>query len=381
MPVKELLNRNNESSSIMSQSGVLVKNGKLKFLDFVRAAATIAVFVFHTGYLFAFSRTSIINWVKLVTDGGTVGVSVFFVLSGFLLFYQLYKNKEQLDGPKLKAYIKKRLLRILPLYYFSLFFIVIFLRHDILFAADGVRSILYNLIFTRGIKSGGGGGTITINPVYWSLVVEMHFYILLPIFYHFFYKLKNILLFVGVLLLGVAYRLALVYLVKTPSMQFMRFTPANFDYFALGMLGAYLYVNHAKVLNYIGNQYLQIASVVVFILFVHYYDLSFLPTLSYVFAPVLLGFITVFCMLSFLMNDRSLLSKIFTSAPFLYIAKISFSIYIWHAIIISKVDVLALPNAQKIIINIVLTLVVSATTYYLVEAPFLRVKNRKIASV
>ncbi|MEI8361146.1 MAG: acyltransferase [bacterium] len=354
---------------------VLIQDKRIKTFDIVRSFATILVFIFHAGYLLNYSRDGVIDWYKLNFVTGTVGVCVFFVLSGFLLFYQLYKNHEGLDKSRLLVYIKNRLFRILPLYYFSIFFIIIFLRHDIFLAEDGLRSVLYNLIFIRGIKGSNGGATITINPVYWSLLVEMHFYFILPIFYYFFYKYKKLYLFLILIALGLGYRLFLVYFIKTPSMQFMRFTPANLDFFAIGMLGAYCYVNGYNWVRSMGGMFFQALALIVFFLFIYWFDLNFAPTISYIFAPIFLSIIIVFGMLSFLSNENTAIVRLFSVRPIMFIAKISFSIYIWHAIIIGVVEKMPYTNIHKYILNILITLVFSTITYYLIEEPFIKLKT------
>jgi len=351
---------------------------KFKTLDAVRALATMMVFIFHAGYLLPsfINQSNKFGLGKFIYVGGTVGVSVFFVLSGFLLFYQMYKKKEGLDAEKVKDYTRKRLLRILPLYYFSLFFIVFVFKRDMIFAQDGLRSIIYNLFFIRGIKGANGGGTITINPVYWSLIVEMHFYFFLPIFYYIFNKYKKVSLFFILALLGILYRIIIVTKLGNPSMQLLRFTPANFDFFAFGMLGAYLYVNHSKLLNFLGKAHSQIICLSVFLLFIYFYDLDFLPTLSYIFAATLLGIITILCILSFLSNEQSFLGKLFTSTPVLFVGKISFSIFIWHTVVINQFGGTALSSATQFILDAFVTLVVSTISYYAIEAPFLKLKSK-----
>lgn len=348
------------------------KNERIKTFDFVRAAATLSVFLFHAGYLLSYTKTGFINWGRLEYFSGTVGVSAFFVLSGFLLFYQMAKDNKPLDAERLKYYVKKRALRILPLYYFSLFFIVLVLQRDILWASDGLRSIVYNLLFIRGPFGGGG---ITINSVYWTLIVELHFYILLPVFYYIFYKYKKISLFFLLILLGFIYRTAVVFFLHHPNMQLLRLIPANFDFFALGMLGACLYLRHGKWVNYLGKGYIQLFFLVALVLFVNFYDLDFYPTVAYIFAPALLGTIIVLGMLSFLFNEQTFLAKLATSAPMLFVAKISFSVYIWHTIVIGRVaNSFAVSNGAKFILSLIFTLAVSTVSYYLIEEPFLKVK-------
>lgn len=356
---------------------------RIKTFDGVRAGATAAVFLYHTGYLLTYSDWPI-RWLTFVNAAGTVGVSVFFILSAFLLFYQLYKDGKGLDAERLKEYARKRLLRILPLYYFSIFFIVLFVRHDILFSGDVFRTIAYNLAFIRGIKnSSGGGGTIPINPVYWSLVVEMHFYFILPIIYYLFYKTKKLFPFFIMIGLGLIYRALVTFAWGHPTMQFLRFTPANFDFFAFGMLGAYFFVNRQKHkwVQCLGNIYVQTSLFVAFFVFVYFYDLEFRPTLAYIFAPLLLGFIGSLSILSFLVDESTTLAKALTVKPIRFLAKISFSVYIWHPIVIGKVSELPITNLSKFYVSIIAVTIFATISYYLIEAPFLNLGVKKKAKI
>lgn len=356
----------------MNEAVKIEKIERIKIFDSVRAGATIAVFIFHAGYLFSYSGSSIIDWHRLVYFSGTVGVSVFFVLSGFLLFYQMYKKNEALNFTRLSDYIKKRCLRILPLYYFSLFFILFVFRHDILLGENSLRTIMFNLLFLRDFYR--SGPSISINPVYWTLIIEMHFYVLLPFFYYLFHRYKKISLFFVLILLGIAYRTSIVILMADPGVPFLLLTPANFDFFAFGMFGGYLYVERGRLVGYIGKNLSQVILLSIFTLFVYFYDLSYFSKIPYVFAPTLFGLIIMLCILSFLINEKSLLGRLFTSKPVLFIAKISYSIYIWHAIVIGKIENLLISNNEKLVLNIIVTFAVSTVSYYLVEAPFIKLK-------
>jgi len=53
---------------------------------------------------------------------GDLGVSFFFVLSGFLITYLLLKEKEYAGKIDVKSFYIRRALRIWPLYFFSVFF-------------------------------------------------------------------------------------------------------------------------------------------------------------------------------------------------------------------------------------------------------------------
>lgn len=350
---------------------------RIKIFDSVRAVATIAVFLFHAGYLFTYSKDGAIDWYKIVASSGTIGVSMFFVLSGFLLFYQLYKKKEPLDNGRLWSYVKKRLLRILPLYYFSLFFLLFTLHRDFLFSANGLKAIIYNMLFLREFHR--TGASISIDPVYWTLIIEMHFYVLLPVFYRIFYKYKKAWPFLLLASFGIVYRVAVVSLLKEPPVTFLLLTPASLDFFAFGMLGAYFYVEKRSWIYALGKSYAQLLLVLGFLAFIYFYNLSYFTKLPYVFMPTFFAPIAMLGILSFLVNERTALGRALTCAPIVFVAKISYSVYIWHAIVIGQVERLDLSNGSKIILSAVVTLVVSTITYHAIEAPFLQLKGGKIS--
>ena len=355
-----------------------------KTFDAVRAIATIAVFLFHAGYLLPFrdsnhlnrfSSETFINLHRLVYMCGTVGVSIFFVLSGFLLFYQLYKEQQGLDWKRARQYAYKRLLRILPLYYASIVIIVLFLRPYILGMPGGLAALFDNFLFFRRFHA-EGAPKITINPVYWSLVIEMHFYFLLPIFYYLFYKTQRVFWFFLPVCTGVLYRLAVIFFVAVPSSQMLRLTPANFDFFAFGMLGAYLYVKRYSWLGWFKKDLVQAGSLILFLVFIYFYDLDFGKTVSYIFMPVIFGLLAMVCILSLLMNEDTKISRFLTSIPMLFIAKISFSVYIWHAIVIECVEKLSMTNMFKFILDVVFTVIISVISFYCIENPFLKNKSK-----
>jgi peptidoglycan/LPS O-acetylase OafA/YrhL len=82
-------------------------------------------------------------------------------------------------------------------------------------------------------------------------------------------------------------------------------------------------------------------------------------------------------MVSFLANERTLPGRLLTAAPMLFIAKISYSIYIWHTLVINYFEKTALANMEKFWLSAGATVLVSAASYYVIEKPFLRYKTVK----
>ena len=133
-------------------------------LDAIRALAILLVLAAHSHPFFAFGPTGSL----LASFAGTMGVEVFFSLSGFLIGRILLAHEGQDFGWRaISRFLARRWLRTLPLYY--VFLAVLFVAgwnlalHDVLLLQGFVPAIAWHL------------------PHAWSLGVEEAFYLSLPL--------------------------------------------------------------------------------------------------------------------------------------------------------------------------------------------------------
>lgn len=117
------------------------------------------------------------DWLKYSGVYGWAGVDFFFVISGFVLPYALYKGKYRLQH--YGKFLFKRLIRLEPPYLVSLVIIILLLLLAPLvpgysgqdFSWDWPRLLLHigylNSYF----------GYEAYNPVYWTLAIELQFYL------------------------------------------------------------------------------------------------------------------------------------------------------------------------------------------------------------
>ncbi len=139
---------------------------------------------------------------------GDYGVTLFFVLSGFLisrlLFFQIKNQvlKGTSDFVILKKFILRRSLRIFPIYYLLLFF---------MYFTDGIIGNRFRENFSWYFFYGVNYLNYTTNKWYgslahlWSLSVEEQFYLLWPVCLLFCFK-NNLFRFIGIIiLLGTVY--------------------------------------------------------------------------------------------------------------------------------------------------------------------------------
>ena len=91
---------------------------KLDNLTIIRFFAAFAVFLLHAGSALVNSE-QIPEWLKNITHHGGEGVTIFFVLSGFILSYN-YQSKIANSTFKFKSYFVNRFARVYPMYLFAL---------------------------------------------------------------------------------------------------------------------------------------------------------------------------------------------------------------------------------------------------------------------
>lgn len=149
-------------------------NSRLNTLHYLRGLAALFVVAFHfRGYLNnVYSQSDLGN---LLFSGGTVGVDVFFMISGFIIVFATKKKQ-----PKIKMFVDfvlRRFFRVYPLLWFCLFvgFLTIYKHYDFI---DMFRSLIplhenYN-------KSPPTFEYNLMGPA-WTLTYEIYFYFLFSI--------------------------------------------------------------------------------------------------------------------------------------------------------------------------------------------------------
>ncbi|MBQ0903404.1 acyltransferase [Micromonospora sp. U21] len=147
--------------------------GRLPALDALRAIGAIAVVGHHVGFQTAVTMNA--QW------GGwlarlDVGVAIFFVLSGFLLFRPWASNiATGRPRPRAARYLWRRGLRILPAYWLAVVVCLIVLpQNRPVSAGDWIRHLTFTQIYEAGQLRYGLSQT-------WSLATEVVFYLILPL--------------------------------------------------------------------------------------------------------------------------------------------------------------------------------------------------------
>ncbi len=142
-----------------------------KRLDILRCVAVTAVIIHHGGGWIPFARM------------GWAGVDLFFVLSGFLISGLLFSEYKERQTISFKRFFVRRSFKIYPSFYIFLFLTglagyLVFHTHSSL--AHYLHDIFFLMSYERGVWDHT-----------WSLGVEEHFYIVLPIFFLFLIRFTS----------------------------------------------------------------------------------------------------------------------------------------------------------------------------------------------
>ncbi|RYF76645.1 MAG: acyltransferase, partial [Cytophagaceae bacterium] len=145
---------------------------RLHGLDHLRALAITLVFFFH----YQISLFGHPDWVPTYATFGWTGVDLFFVLSGFLVSSHLFDHLKRGQTIRWKAYASKRFLRIVPAYCLvvAIYFLVPQFREK-----EALPPLWKFLTFTQNL--GLNLRELGTFSHAWSLCVEAHFYVLLPL--------------------------------------------------------------------------------------------------------------------------------------------------------------------------------------------------------
>jgi peptidoglycan/LPS O-acetylase OafA/YrhL len=148
-------------------------NPRFPCIEGLRAIAAIAVLVHHVSGTTGAVTSTAWGWVFSHLDAG---VSVFFVLSGFLLYRPFVAAQVGgRPGPGIKRYVSRRFLRIFPAYWLALT-AVFFVLDTVEYGSRGSLAMYYGLVHIYSKDHALGG----IIPA-WSLATELSFYAFLPV--------------------------------------------------------------------------------------------------------------------------------------------------------------------------------------------------------
>ncbi len=190
---------------------------KLEVIDLVRSFAIISVLGYHLAGANIVSLAGLPLWIQWfwskIAYNGSLGVSAFFVVSGFLITRLIAQGEGGLENPGLRYFYSRRIGRIVPLY-----LLLIFVGLLLLF----VIPVLNPTAFQNSIQVGRGPlqplfwlslATFTVNwyvtfffnhnpvggawGILWTICIEEQFYLFYPLLLRGIKNKKDLAPFLG----------------------------------------------------------------------------------------------------------------------------------------------------------------------------------------
>lgn len=375
-------------------------------LDGVRGLAILFVISFHIDWTNR-NYEKLWDWrsnplASSVAIAGGTGVTLFFVLSGFLLFMPYAKALLFASRwPLARTFYVRRALRILPGYYVSLFVLILLEQHAYFspmnwsnpaqyfaFLLDSSQRLqpptLGNLgLFLTFLMDSSAQTFRQLDGPYWTLAVEWQFYMILPLLalgilllvrrVSLKYRLRAVTFcLLGVIVLGLGVRFGGFYFNENPTATFLLPRPAlnvilfftfgmtgkYIEDFAVGMLASLCYI-YAQSLppEHLFTRTLRRLSlwlwgigllILVFSAMWHFQSDATTPAWPFLdplmpyyngLSEMVLAWGFGMCIMALLFGPRPL-QRPFAWTPLRWIGLISYSLYIWHLPLIELLDTL-----------------------------------------
>lgn len=353
-------------------------------LEHLRAFAIILVFFFHY-YIISGGKP---EWLPNIGSFGWIGVDLFFVLSGFLISSQLFEQIKEGQLVSFKTFFLKRFFRIIPAFLVTigLYFCFPFFREK-----ESLPPLWKFLTFTQNldlnIKDFG-----TFSHC-WSLCVEEHFYLFLPIILIFSQTLKllskSYWLLIALFLFGFAIRIYSFNNLYLPRIEeenswmywykYIYYPTYNrLDGLLVGVTIAGIYVLAPKIWNKFskyGNQFVLLGSSILTTAYFLCEDQQTFnasvfgfPLIAFGFGFIVLGAISP---TSFLYQFNSKMTT--------FISSLSYAIYLTHKGVIHSTHLILKDfniNDNLMLVICILTCIVFAYFLYIsIEKPFMKLRK------
>ena len=358
-----------------------MSNNKSKYLpsiDSLRALAVLAVIIYHVD----------VNYLP----GGFLGVDLFFVLSGYLISSLIIKEYRKTGSLNLYNFYIRRARRLLPAVYFMITvgLVVMVLFNEVLLRKshlDAIFGYIYSsnwwYIFHKLDYFDSFGAQSPFKHL-WSLAIEEQFYMIFPLLFLLVnrkkkskdgtYKLNKNFLYVvlGLILVSLIAHILLFDINNISRIYFGTDTRA----FSLlvGVVGAILYPMerlHAKVtpqqnMIYSVVSLVSIATLITVMIYTSEYN-----TLLYRGGFLLVAILGLIVIISS-GKQHTLMSRLLSFKPIVFIGKISYSLYLWHfpvLVLTTPVSEIGNPNIIFVILRVILTFILATASYVFVETP------------
>jgi peptidoglycan/LPS O-acetylase OafA/YrhL len=310
-------------------------------------------------------------WANALNFGhiGYVGVSMFFAISGYLITLLLVREWNATAAISLTDFYRRRALRILPAYF--VFLVVVFaltrLRAFAISPDDWRAALTYTMNFNEAPAWEVGH--------LWSLSVEEQFYLIWPILFIWLRPDRARKGLIGLMFVMPTFRVLLWSFSPPVLERFNEVTPLRVP-IAAGCLLALLSTQAAlpRGLASIQRHAMRYAATSMLLLILSFemarWSWGYGATLRFSIDAVALG-VLIWAVAN---AAATVVGRVLEASPVVFLGLLSYSAYLWQQLLLDPHHRYgALPWSYHALLAVLAVL----TSYFAIEKPFLRWKNRK----
>jgi peptidoglycan/LPS O-acetylase OafA/YrhL len=309
-------------------------------------------------------------------NNGGEGVWLFFAISGLLICSRMMAEESTYGRVSLRNFYIRRAFRILPAA--LLYLLVIALLGSLAILPFDLPSWLGAVFFYRNYWHyffGANTGS-WFTGHFWSLSVEEHFYFLLPSVVVFFPRLRQQVL---LLLTCVSFGWLALFLFIPAAKVLPPFWEQRTEFCISALLipAVYALSLMSSTAREKAMRRLSPWVLCLIVAIIAFYDhqeraprLFFLVLAKSIFNPLLL--------LSTILHPQSLITRFLETAPLRFIGRISYSLYLWQTLFLTRGSVFTGPihALQQPAIGVACTFACAIASYYVVELPMIQFGRR-----
>ena len=298
-----------------------------------------------------------------LVEHGQVGVTLFMVISGFILSHIV--SDADLDAPK---FYLNRILRIYPLFIFIVA-LGYFVTPDPRETQTGIDFLLALLPISDLYRLHYG----TYGGMMWSVAVELQFYLLFPFLWRLL-RARGASVGLALLAFMIGTR-TLAYLSAGAAYTFGYFSLfGSIDAFVIGCLAQLAYTRLPKQLP----TWISVVTLIAIVGMAHGELRSSLTGPSWILWPTLLSAAFAVLLVAYLKAPRAILGSRFAA----FVGRVSFSMYVWQYVVFEAIGRF-LPVGGRLdtylwdlLVACLAVFPVAVASYYVIERPFLELRVR-----
>jgi len=314
----------------------------------------------------------------MIIGNGSLGVSIFFVLSGFLIYNISLREVQKTGTFDWRHFYIRRVLRIFPCFYFFIIVLLILLNGGLIRLSwqTVVSASTFSLNYRHLWDHETGPSDYHVIGHYWTLALEEQFYLLWPLLMALERKRKLLTVLVLVMMLAPLLRVATYFFAPGSRDQIGIMFHTSFDSIAAGVLLGEIFqrpIILARLQILAGNRLVSFGSIAFLTLISPLLQLHFRGAYGITIGRSLELMSLCILITAAVSFPSTMLFRFLNWRPLVFVGVLSYSLYVWNNLFLNAGGRWPL---NVFPMNLASAVGMSLISHFLVERPFLKLKSR-----